>query len=240
MSTAAVACVCTPLPPRIAWACHAISAATGHCQGGQACWRTPGREMGHRTGQRTLVVARWRRPGREVGRWTRQRALVVAHCRTPGRVVGRWTGQHALVVDRWRTPGREGAGQGCAARQGGGGGGLGPAPLAAVAEFSPTALLASGTPFCSAVGWAFWSADRTNAPPPCGQSYGCALCPRPQGAVARSSAARRVGGPGVPPPWRPLLGPPPRPSLHQAALVVAPSVGFSGLLTVLTPRTLVG
>ena len=49
----------------------------------------PGREVGCRRGQRTLVVACWRTPGREVGYRTGQRALVVACWRTLGREVGR-------------------------------------------------------------------------------------------------------------------------------------------------------
>ena len=56
------------------------------------------------------------------------------------------------------------------------GGGLGAAPLAAVAEPSPAERPASGTPFRSVLGRVFRSADRTNAPPPCGLFYGGARC----------------------------------------------------------------
>ena len=95
------------------------------------------------------------------------------------------------------------------------GGTRGPAPLAALAGASPAAHRASGTPFCSALGWVFRSADRTNAPLPCGLTYGGVLCPSPQGIVARSSAARQVGGTRGPAPLAAVAEPPP--TAHPAS-----------------------
>ena len=121
------------------------------------------------------------------------------------------------------------------------GGGLGPAPLAAVAVDPPAAHPASGTPLCSALGWVFRSADRTNAPPPCGLTYGgCPLLLPAGGCGSQQRDSSGGGGGWAPPPWRPLLWTPPRRTLHRAPPSVAPWAGFSGLPTVLTPRPLMG
>ena len=95
----------------------------------------------------------------------------------------------------------------CAARQVGGA--LGPAPLAAVVEASPAAHPTLGTPLCSALGWVFRFADRTNALPPCGLIYGgCNLLLPARGCGLQLRGRPGGGGPGPRPPGGRCYEPP--------------------------------
>ena len=90
-----------------------------------------------------------------------------------------------------------------------GGGGLSPAPLAAVVEASLAAHPALGTPLCSALGWVFRSADRTNAPPPCGLPYGgCPLLLPAGGCGSQQRDSSPGGGLGPAPLAAVALDPP--------------------------------
>ena len=100
------------------------------------------------------------------------------------------------------------------------GGALGPAPLAAVAVDPPAAHPASGTPLCSDLGWVFRSADRTNALPPCGLTYGGCPLLLPVGGCGSQQRDSSGGGGGLgpaplaavavdPPRGAPCIGHPP-------------------------------
>ena len=114
----------------------------------------------------------------------------------------------------------------------------GPAPLAAVAVTSPAAHPATGS---RALSWVLRSADRTNAPPPCGLTYkGLSSAPSRRGLWL--AAARRVwwGGAWALLPWQMLLWTPP--AAHPVSGTPLCSVlgWVSCLLTVLTPRPFMG
>ena len=78
-------------------------------------------------------------------------------------------------------------------------------------------------PLSSALGWFFRSADRTNAPPPCGLTYGgCPVLPRAGGCGLQLRGPPGGGGGWAPPRWRPLLWTPLRRTLHREPPSVAP------------------
>ena len=120
-----------------------------------------------------------------------QGAPGVAGSRTPSLGVGYGTGQRALVVAGGLMPGR-----------GPMGGGRGALPFWRPPLRPPSRrTLHRAPPFCSAPGWVFRSADHTNAPPPCGLTYGgCPLLPPEGGRGPERPGPPGGGGPGPRPP----------------------------------------